>query len=175
VTAARTVLAAWLLLPLLLLAAVSAANGGVSILLPPWIAVIIAVVIVVRRRRPMILERTWLDADGSGLGQPLPVPPGQPVWVDRVQSGGSVESDLRRFGRIIESDLDVFGEPRRLWRSGQFLPTAVYVEVADATPGPDGVRQRYWLRVPPNITTCRAAVAWSFGLTAEEYRPVVET
>jgi hypothetical protein len=49
------------------------------------------------------------------------------------------------------------------------------VEVVNATSEPDGSRKRYWLRVPPDMTTARAAVAWTFGVTAEEYAPVKET
>lgn len=36
--------------------------------------------------------------------------------------------------------------------------------------------QVYFLRVPPEVRTCRAAVAWTFGFEqVEEYRPIVET
>lgn len=49
------------------------------------------------------------------------------------------------------------------------------VEVVDATPRPDGTRQRYLLPVPPEMTTARAAVAWTFGLTADEYAPTAES
>jgi DNA-binding transcriptional ArsR family regulator len=31
------------------------------------------------------------------------------------------------------------------------------------------------LRVPPNVRTCREAIAWTFGMTSEEYNPIVET
>ena len=51
----------------------------------------------------------------------------------------------------------------------------VTVSVTNSTPEPDGTSKQYLLRVPPDITTARAAVAWSFGLTAEEYCPAVET
>jgi hypothetical protein len=32
----------------------------------------------------------------------------------------------------------------------------------------------YHLRVPPDVTTAREAVAWTFGLRAEEYQPQVQ-
>ena len=35
--------------------------------------------------------------------------------------------------------------------------------------------RRYLLRVPPNMATLQEAVAWTFGLRASEYRPLVET
>jgi hypothetical protein len=51
----------------------------------------------------------------------------------------------------------------------------VVVEVINSSPEPDGTYKRYMLRVPPNITTARAAVAWTFGLSPSEYKPEVET
>jgi len=33
----------------------------------------------------------------------------------------------------------------------------------------------YLLRVPPNMKTCKEAVAWTFGLNQEEYNPLKET
>ena len=49
------------------------------------------------------------------------------------------------------------------------------VEVVNATPEPDGEHRVYWLRVPPRTSTAREGVAWTFGLTAEEYAPLVQT
>jgi hypothetical protein len=31
------------------------------------------------------------------------------------------------------------------------------------------------LRVPPTMRTCREAITWTFGMTGEEYNPIVET
>lgn len=47
----------------------------------------------------------------------------------------------------------------------------VMVEVVNSTPEPDGTRRTYWLRVPPRTLTAREGVAWTFGLSAEEYAP----
>lgn len=49
------------------------------------------------------------------------------------------------------------------------------VEVINSTPEPDGTSRIYWLRVPPTTRTARAGVAWTFGLTEEEYHPLVQT
>jgi hypothetical protein len=49
------------------------------------------------------------------------------------------------------------------------------VRVVNATPEPDGSKKIYWLRVPPDVTTAREAVAWTFGLQAGEYVPEKET
>ncbi|MFE0457954.1 DUF6745 domain-containing protein [Kitasatospora sp. NPDC058965] len=51
----------------------------------------------------------------------------------------------------------------------------VMVEVVNSTPEPDGSSRTYWLRVPPATRTARAGVAWTFGLTEEQYRPQRET
>lgn len=51
----------------------------------------------------------------------------------------------------------------------------VMVEVVNSTPEPDGTSRIYWLRVPPRTRTAREGVAWTFGLTAEEYHPMIQT
>lgn len=51
----------------------------------------------------------------------------------------------------------------------------VMVEVVNSTPEPDGTSRVYWLRVPPRTPTARAGVAWTFGLTEQEYRPLIQT
>ena len=51
----------------------------------------------------------------------------------------------------------------------------VMVEVVNSTPEPDGTYRTYFLRVPPDTRTARAGVAWTFGLTAEEYDPLRQT
>jgi hypothetical protein len=51
----------------------------------------------------------------------------------------------------------------------------VMVEVVNSTPEPDGTSRVYWLRVPPSTRTAREGVAWTFGLTADEYQPLVQT
>jgi hypothetical protein len=51
----------------------------------------------------------------------------------------------------------------------------VMVEVLNATPEPDGTHRNYWLRVPPTVGSAREAVAWTFGLNADQYRPLRET
>jgi hypothetical protein len=49
------------------------------------------------------------------------------------------------------------------------------VEVVDATAEHDGTRRRYALRVPPMVRTGREAVAWTFGLDAGDYEPLVQS
>ncbi len=51
----------------------------------------------------------------------------------------------------------------------------VMVRVANSTPEPDGTRKEYFLRVPPNMTRAKEAVAWTFGKEEQEYQPGTET
>ncbi|WP_435973123.1 DUF6745 domain-containing protein [Streptomyces sp. Qhu_M48] len=51
----------------------------------------------------------------------------------------------------------------------------VMVEVVNSTPEPDGSHRTYWLRVPPTTRTAREGVAWTFGLSSDAYRPLVQT
>ncbi|MFJ8746090.1 DUF6745 domain-containing protein [Embleya sp. NPDC127516] len=51
----------------------------------------------------------------------------------------------------------------------------VMVEVLNSTPEPDGTIRTYWLRVPPDTETAREGVAWTFGLSPQDYRPLRET
>ncbi|GAA2105842.1 DUF6745 domain-containing protein [Actinomadura alba] len=63
-----------------------------------------------------------------------------------------------------------------LWRID--LPgdePVVMVEVVNSTPEPDGTSRTYHLRVPPRTRTAREGVAWTFGVSADDYRPERQT
>ncbi|MCX0269477.1 hypothetical protein NLM24_01860 [Nocardia zapadnayensis] len=51
----------------------------------------------------------------------------------------------------------------------------VMVEVVNSTPEPDGTSRTYRLRVPPATRTAREGVAWTFGVSATDYEPLVQT
>ena len=51
----------------------------------------------------------------------------------------------------------------------------VMVKVINSTEEPDGTRNVYFLRVPPDTRTAKEAVAWTFRLTANSYNPDKET
>ena len=52
----------------------------------------------------------------------------------------------------------------------------VMVRVTNSTMEPDGTHKKYFLRVPPTITTARDAVAWTFGMEdGQEYKPEMES
>jgi hypothetical protein len=67
---------------------------------------------------------------------------------------------------------DAFGT---LWRvdDGGHEP-ALYLEVENATVE-DGQRRKFFLRVPPSMTTAHEAVAWTFSMSTANYNPVEET
>lgn len=50
-----------------------------------------------------------------------------------------------------------------------------YVQVVNSTAEPDGTYKKYYLCVPPNVRTCKSAVAWTFGMAGKEYAPQQET
>ena len=49
------------------------------------------------------------------------------------------------------------------------------LKVVNATPEPDGTFKDYFLLVPSDLTSPRAAVAWTFGKQAKDYNPVIQT
>jgi hypothetical protein len=65
-------------------------------------------------------------------------------------------------------------ETGTLWRArwtyrGVTLGSWAAVEVLDGTPAGNGERKRYVLPVPSHVNSPREAVAWTYGLTAEQY------
>ena len=67
-------------------------------------------------------------------------------------------------------------ETGKLWRIE--MPddeSVVLVEVVNSTPEPDGTFNVYFLRVPPHTETAKAGVAWTFGLTEDQYQPLAQT
>jgi hypothetical protein len=87
-----------------------------------------------------------------------------------VREGGANVVHEDETGRLWRRELDRGGPP---WRRRD--EPVVLVEVTNSTPEPDGSVRTYFLRVPPDTTTARAGVAWTFGLGAVEYRPAVES
>lgn len=46
----------------------------------------------------------------------------------------------------------------------------VVLSVLDGTTLNDGSRKQYFLRVPPSLTDCLTAAAWTFRMTPDEYK-----
>ncbi len=129
--------------------------------------------------------------DGFGLHswRGMPIPPEvaaelPTLTVARIQAETNAEVRrvmLEHFG--FERYLHESGAARLhsdeygvLWRVA--IPgdePLVMVEVINSTAEPDGSFRTYFLRVPPQTSTARAGVAWTFGLTEQEYAPEQQT
>lgn len=89
--------------------------------------------------------------------------------------------------RLLAREISMWGDRPEMWDGRGGLPeisfngrvrrnnAIVFVEVLNSTPEPDGTIKTYWLRVPPDTLTAKAGIAWTFGLTADEYNPEVQT
>ncbi|MGE3291158.1 MAG: DUF6745 domain-containing protein [Geminicoccaceae bacterium] len=53
--------------------------------------------------------------------------------------------------------------------------TAAVIRVEDRVRGPDGRPHVHWLPVPPDMSSAHEAVAWTFGKSARDWAPAVET
>ena len=62
-----------------------------------------------------------------------------------------------------------------LWRQRWRWEAWAAVEVVNGTPEPDGTCKRYFLQVPANMRSAREAVAWTYGLPEQRYKPSVRT
>jgi hypothetical protein len=110
----------------------------------------------------------------------------QPQQITVAKIGGEANAEIRRVM------IDRYGAAKFLLDSGareisrddwgtlyrKPVPNdepLVMVKVVNATPEPDGTFKDYFLRVPPQITTARSAVAWTFGMDAKEYEPELQT
>ena len=74
---------------------------------------------------------------------------------------------------VVHEDTDGVGNPRRLLRIPMPDAAAGYLQAVEVTCPTTG--RVYHLGVPPTVSTCQAAVAATFGLSASEYQPVRET
>jgi hypothetical protein len=98
------------------------------------------------------------------------------VMIDRYRHGEEVSGSAAFIRDAGGERLDHDERFGTLWRRN--VPgdePIVMIEMVNSTPEPDGRRKRYWLRVPPNMTTAHEAVAWSFNVPAKDYAPKVET
>lgn len=68
---------------------------------------------------------------------------------------------------------DDYGTLYRLSLSGD--EDMVMVKVQNSTAEPDGSFKHYYLRVPPHMSNAREAVAWTFGLSEQDYELVIES
>jgi hypothetical protein len=88
------------------------------------------------------------------------------VMVDQMGERFFREADAQ----VLDSDTDGGGQKRRLLRIDLNDDEPVITcEVQCPSTG-----HMHYLRVPPNITNCADAIAWTFDLPTDEYRTLVE-
>lgn len=131
----------------------------------------------------------WADGYGMHAWRGMPIPPGTVaelahLTVERINAEENAELRrvmLEHYGYqryLTEANAQQMhtDETGVLWRvSFTDDEDLTMVEVVNATPEPDGTSRVYWLRVPPGTRTARAGVAWTFGLSEQEYAPLVQT
>jgi hypothetical protein len=73
-------------------------------------------------------------------------------------------------GKLVDEDTDELGKPRKLWKLAQADDEdIVMVELVNSTVEPDGEFKHYMLRVSPECGTAWDAVAWTWGMRADDY------
>ena len=108
----------------------------------------------------------------------------EPITIERIAAERNVEvrrvlierfglDDYLKSGKVIKIHQDKTGILWRMDLEGD--EPIMVVQVINSTPEPDGIYKEYFLRVPPDIVRAKQAVAWTFGLTEDEYVPLVET
>ena len=88
-------------------------------------------------------------------------------WDRYLESGGAV---------MLDRDETATADPVELYRKD--VPgdePLVMVKLINSTPEPDGSTKKYLVRVPPEHTKALDALAWTFEMSASDYRPMVET
>lgn len=121
------------------------------------------------------------------FGMPVPkdiIEEPEKITIDRIVNEGNVEIRrvmVERYGqeRYLKDrgmelvHKDQYGELYKCPEDEDIL----MVKVVNSTPEPDGTYREYFIPVDPNvgIQTAKAAVAWTFNMSEDEYEPVVQT
>ncbi len=89
---------------------------------------------------------------------------------------------IERFGQerfLRETAAELIGEDQygKLWHPKPDEREASHriVQVENGTGEQDGTRRNFFLRVPPQMQSAREAVAWTYGLSAEQYELAMRT
>jgi hypothetical protein len=111
-----------------------------------------------------------LDEPESEFVLAIDLAPGDGIadWLLEAMGVANVATALR----LPPVHTDAFG---RLFHFGDRLSPSVFVVVRDCAVEADGTVIEHWICVPPHMVTAREAVAWTFGMTEQAYRPVRET
>lgn len=85
-------------------------------------------------------------------------------WLKAMHAKCIAEDECGKLWQI-----EGFTAPRP-WMQHQNREAVQYVEVVNGSPEPDGEYRKFFLRVPPHITTPKAGVAWTYGETPASYK-----
>ncbi len=116
----------------------------------------------------------------------------EPSLIERKQDISPDQITNEKNAEIRRVMLEIFGEERYLRESGATMvqkdecgelykvsfpgdEALTMVRVRNSSQEKDGTYKYYFLRVPPTIETAKEGVAWTFGVDASEYFPVIET
>lgn len=83
------------------------------------------------------------------------------------KDSAAVEVSKDKYGRLLEIRFEEI--------DGRRMDFMRVVELINSTAEPDGTFKKYYLNVPWTVQTAHEAVAWTFGLTPEEYNPLAES
>lgn len=108
----------------------------------------------------------------------------EPISLERIEAEPNVEvrrvlierfglDNYLREGKCIKIHHDETGTLYRMDLRGD--EPIMVVQVVNSSPEPDGTFKEYFLRVPPNTVRARQGIAWTFGLSEDEYYPITET
>jgi hypothetical protein len=89
-----------------------------------------------------------------------------PEWGKLWKRGFGYAEDVR-----YESDIEEIGVDNRPFDDEPIL----MVQVVNATPDEQGNFRDYFIRVPPQITRAKEAVAWTFDMKPDDYNPEIQT
>lgn len=98
------------------------------------------------------------------------------VMIERYGDGGELSGPAAFMRAAGGKPLDYDESYGTLWwRAMKEDEPLLLLEVVNSTPEPDGRFKRYWLRVPPDVSSAREGAAWTFGFRAADYAPTVQT
>ncbi len=102
------------------------------------------------------------------------------VMIERYRPGAEVSGAgaylVDGGAKLLDRDETATADPVELYRKEvDGDEPIVMMKLINSTAEPDGHFKNYFIRVPPDQTKALDALAWSYGLTADQYRPMIET
>ena len=101
-----------------------------------------------------LTKNDWLNEKNAEVRRII-----QDRMPDFAKKVGAKRIQKDDYGELVEIELP--NDPEKIAR---------YVKVKDSS-----TTRLYYLRIPPTVETCKAGIAWSFGLEEKDYLPDQET